>query len=187
MHVEMKHFTRDGLLRGRQQGRRDFAELCGLLAEADSGELVFLDFDKVRAVNGSWLNEGIGRLFRWTADEQHNVYPVLTRFPDSDLDELELVGRINGQAYPVAKALGEPVKSIRLVGVLDPTLSETLAAVRERGETTGAGLGAEFEGIGATAWNNRLRDLFDLRLLMRRKEGRRQFYSMIAEVVDFDG
>ena len=105
MIVQIQKLAHRGLLRGRPQGRIHFAELCGLLSEAIAGEVVFLDFKGIKAVNGSWLNAAIGELFRWAAEERNNVFPLLTNFPTSDLDELELVAQVNDQAYPVTDGL----------------------------------------------------------------------------------
>lgn len=187
--IDLSKFAVRGLLRGRSQGRIHFAELSGLVSEASPDETVFLDFRGITAVNGSWLNAAIGELFRWSAQERNNVYPVLLCFPEDDLDELELVAQVNSQAFPLATEAGLPIQSLRLVGPLDDTLRNTLLAVLERGETTGSELWSDVkdEGIGASAWNNRLKDLFDLRLLSRRKQGRKQLYKVVATEVQIDG
>jgi len=41
--------------------------------------------------------------------------------------------------------------------------------------------------VRATAWNNRLRDLFNKRLIRREKRGREQVYSKLAQEIVFDG
>jgi predicted transcriptional regulator len=43
------------------------------------------------------------------------------------------------------------------------------------------------EGVKATAWNNRLRDLYEKRLLTRKKTGREQVYSPVVEEVNSNG
>lgn len=70
MIIKLRQFAHRGLLRGRPQGRADFAGLCSKLSEVIDGEIVFLDFSGIRSVNGSWLNAAIGELFRWAAQEQ---------------------------------------------------------------------------------------------------------------------
>lgn len=189
MHVQLKQFANRGLLRGRPQGRTHFAELCTILSNSTAGEIIFLDFSGIKAVNGSWLNASLGELYRWASEERNNVFPILVRFPVDDLDELELVAQINEQVFLVADTPQEPLNSVQLVGRLDETLRITLLAIIKRGEATGADLGAEVpgEGIGATAWNNRLKDLFKLRLLNRRKHGRRQIYRAIAGEIELNG
>ena len=41
--------------------------------------------------------------------------------------------------------------------------------------------------IKATAWNNRLRDLYDKRLIRRERRGREQVYSTVLKEIEFDG
>ena len=91
-----------------------FAELCAILSDTTDGDVVFLDFVGVKAVNGSWLNAAIGELFRWASEERNNVFPILIHFPTEDLDELELVAQINEQAYPVSDKPETPPRAIRL-------------------------------------------------------------------------
>ena len=189
MNISLATIGRNGVLRGRPLGRKHFAEICEQLAASRPGEFVLLDFKGVKSVNGSWLNAAVAELFRWAGEESNNIFPVLCRFPLEDLDELDLVAQINGQIYPLADDLVEPVRHVRLIGPLDEALKSTLQAVVERGTITGARLYRENrgEGIGATAWNNRLKDLYDLRLLNRRKHGRRQLYTSVAKEIDFNG
>jgi hypothetical protein len=57
------------------------------------------------------------------------------------------------------------------------------------GEITGAELERQFpeETIKATAWNNRLKDLHNMRLLRREKRGREQVYSPVVAEIAFNG
>src|SRR5690606_10553353 len=125
-------------LQGKPAGRKHFAELCGLLAEAASGEIAFLDFQRVESVNASWVNMAIAPLIRWCAESQNDFFPVLAHFPEKDLDELELVAEKNQQCYAVAPDTAEPLSAVRLVGPLDPSLRMTLLKLAELGEATGA-------------------------------------------------
>ena len=65
---------------------------------------------------------------------------------------------------------------------------QTLSVVGKDGVS-----GAELErrqpdaGIKATAWNNRLKDLYQKRLLHRVKRGREQIYSPVVSEVVIDG
>src|SRR5205823_2687446 len=147
---------------------------------ARHGDVVYLDFKGVETVHCSWLNTAIGPLFRWAAESQNDYYPVFSHFLSNSLDELELVATINRQCYLVSDAVTNEIPAV-VVGCLDPGLKATLERVCESGEVTGAQLARQSPdaGIQATAWNNRLRDLFARRLLLRRKEGRQQFYGPI--------
>jgi hypothetical protein len=157
------------------------------MARAQHGEVVFLDFIEVDSVNSSWLNTAIGPLFRWAADSQNDYYPVFSHFPPNDLDELELVASINRQCYLICDTPSGSVESVLVVGSLDPGLKATIEKVCEAGEATGAELARQAPDarIQATAWNNRLRDLFVKRLLLRRKEGRQQVYYPVAKSIVF--
>src|SRR5581483_9062661 len=163
-------------------GRGDFGLLCSQIAHARHGDIVYLDFQGVDSVHCSWLHTAIAPLFRWAAESQNDYYPVFSHFPPNSLDELELVATINRQCYLVSDAPKPAVASAVLVGDLDPGLKATLEKVCESGAMTGAELArkAPKAGIQATAWNNRLRDLFLKRLLVRRKEGRQQVYGPIT-------
>lgn len=176
-------------LQGKPAGRRDFATICGHLAEAESGSIVLLDFSGVESVNASWLNMAIAPLIRWCSESQNEFFPVLANYPTKDLDELELVAEKNQQCYAVTAGTAEPPTVIQLVGRLEPSLYTTIVKLAELGEATGAQLSREVpeEGVLPTAWNNRLRDLNEMRLLLRRKEGRQQVYRLLAKEVVFDG
>ena len=77
----------------------------------------------------------------------------------------------------------------RLIGTLDSGQQETLRAVEELGEVTGAELAVKKPATKTSgpAWNNRLRDLHEKRLLRRRKMGREQIYKAIVPEVIIDG
>jgi hypothetical protein len=146
---------------------------------------VLLDFVGVDGVNASWLNSAISPLFPWSGGGQVDVFPILCNFPTKDRDELELVCQLNGQCFPLAIDVSRASHTVELVGPLDPALEITLQNVVERGEVTGADLGRDVEsvGIGPTGWNNRLRELYERRLVFRKNEGRKQLYSAIAKEV----
>ncbi len=76
-----------------------------------------------------------------------------------------------------------------MVGPLDPGQKATLSAVIEFGPVTGAELERQWkaEAIKATAWNNRLRDLYDKRIIRKERRGREQVYSTVLKEIEFDG
>ena len=118
-------------LQGKPAGRKHFAEICGVLAEAGTGEVVFLDFDRVESVNASWINMAISPLVRWCSESQNDFFPVLVRFPQKDFDELELVAEKNQQCFAVTQDVTQPLATVYLVGALDPSLRDTLLKLGE--------------------------------------------------------
>lgn len=187
MHIPLSRLGKR--LQGKPTGRKHFADICGLLARANPGEMVFLDLDNVESVNASWINMAVAPLVRWAADEQNDLFPILVHFPEKDFDELELVAEKNQQCYSVSSQATEPVPAIYIVGPLDPSLRTTLTMLADIGEATGAELARQRPdaGILPTAWNNRLKELYDKRLLVRRKQGRQQVYSPLARKVVLHG
>ena len=176
-------------LQGKTAGRKHYAKICEILAQVQPETVVLLDFEGVENVNGSWINRAISPLFRWSAESQNDFFPVLSHFPQRDLDELELVAEVNQQCFPVTTDVNEPVQSVLLVGPLDVSLRTTLQKLMELGEATGAELARQVPNadIQPTAWNNRLKELYDKRLLLRRKQGRRQIYFLIAKEIGLHG
>ena len=176
-------------LLGRLQGKRDYAKVCEELAATPTGETVLLDFGGVTLLSGSWANAMLVPLYRRATEDRVDLFPVLTNIAPACLDDLLLVAEWNHQCYLHAETInGEPLKAV-LLGALDPGQESTLKAVLEHGEVTGA----ELERLcppgspKATAWNNRLKDLYLKRLLRRRKQGREMFYSPIVKEITFNG
>ena len=174
-------------LQGRPLGKRHFARLCELLSETASGETIFLDFSDVEVVTGSWINESIVPLLNWSVDDRNDLYPVLTHVSISWLDDLQLVADLTHTCF--LTALENTSRQAVLVGNLDSAQSETLNAVLEKYEVTGAELErSHADGrVKATAWNNRLKDLFGKRLLKRQKKGREQIYSPVMSEIQLNG
>lgn len=176
-------------LLGRVQGKRDYARVCEELAVASPGETVLLDFDGVKLLSGSWANAMLVPLYRRAAEDQVDLFPVLANVAPECLDDLLLVAEWNHQCYLRAEIVnGEPIKAA-LLGPLDTGQESTLKAVLEHGEVTGAELERRCPpgSPKATAWNNRLKDLYLKRLLRRRKQGREMFYSPIVKEITFNG
>ncbi|MBN9119921.1 MAG: hypothetical protein J0I06_12295 [Planctomycetes bacterium] len=175
-------------LQGRLNGRRDFARLCELASTAAQGEVVHLDFTGVELVTGSWLNEALVPLLRWAADERNDLYPVLQGLGDTVRDELVFVASATNTHF-LALSRHSPPRAV-LIGSLDPGQRATLEALMKYPDVTGAELERREPGgekVRATAWNNRLKDLFEKRLLRRVKRGREHLYSPVVPEVVLNG
>jgi hypothetical protein len=175
-------------LQGRPLGKRHYARLCELLSEVPAGGVALLDFARVETVTGSWINAALVPLLRWASDDQNNLFPVLLNFDPKWLDELQLVADWTHNCFLVGRGKALP-KSATVIGPLDVAQRATLDAVVSGSEVTGAGLERlrPKDGVKATAWNNRLKDLYEKRLIRREKRGREQLYSPIVAEVVLDG
>lgn len=186
MLIQMKTVVGPRLL-GRLKGKTDYAKICHELAAVTPGEVVLLDFSGVVLVAGSWANTMLVPLYRQAADTQADFFPVLINVASECLDDLVLVAGWNHQCYLHAEKKGNGLVRAVLIGSLDCIQSETLKAVLEYGEVTGARLEQlrTQDETKATAWNNRLKDLYKKRLLRRTKQGREQIYvPVVKEIMD---
>ena len=174
-------------LQGRLLGRKHFGQACEFLADTPPGEVVALDFGGVDLMTGSWANEMIVPLYKWAADPRNDLFPILHNLKDGWDEELQLLADWNQQCY-LRVGDDEPGRA-RLIGVLDPGHRKTFEAVLRHKQITGAELERQHpqEGVGATAWNNRLKELHTRRLLTRSKRGREQVYSPVKDEILFDG
>lgn len=175
-------------LQGKPLGRKHYALLCHALSDLPPGQVVGLDFADVETVTGSWINAALVPLLAWAADPRNDLFLILVNFKAQWLDELQLVTELTRSCFLVAE--GQALhKSATLIGALDAAQRTTLEAVVSGSVSTGAGLERvrPEDGVKATAWNNRLKDLHDKRLLRREKKGREQFYSPVVEEILING
>ena len=172
-------------LSGRVLGKKHFGQASELLSSVQPGDAVVFDFNGVEYVSASWINAMLVPLSKRAAEDENDLYLVLARFPATSIDDLQLVAEQAHMPFLVTSSVKVPPAKATLIGTLDAGQRATLAAVQELGSATGAQLAAErpSEGTKATAWNNRLRDLSDKRLLRRRKQGREQIYTPVAKEI----
>jgi hypothetical protein len=176
-------------LNGRMLGEKNLAQVRKVLSSVPAGEIVRLDFAGVQYVTGSWINAMVVPLFHWSSEEKHNLFFVFCNTQGEWVDELSLVAEWNYQCYLVSDDPQEPTSRASLIGALDTAQSKALKAVLQIGQVTGAELERKRpqERIGATAWNNRLKDLFEKRVVRRTKQGREQIYSPVVKEIDWHG
>lgn len=176
-------------LQGEPNGRKAFVVACEKLGGLKAGEQVTLDFSDVLIVTASWLGAMLLPLYRWAADDQTDLFFVLVYGAETDwLDDLSLVARHNRKLFLIRPTAGK-TQAAALLGPIEAAEQRTLMKVVELGEVTGAMLERECpeENIRATGWNNRLKELYEKRVLRRSKRGREQVYSLVARDMKIDG
>jgi len=189
-HFNIAEKLEEDFLQGRPLGRKHFPLLCALATSLTTGEVVLIDFCSVKMVTGSWINEALVPLLSWMADQRNNLFPVIVNFNDEWLDELQLVAEWTHTCFLVSNSeVSNLPMQARIAGRLDVGQRETLKAVVLASSVTGAEL-ERFQpeaGVKATAWNNRLKDLYSKRILRRQKRGREQVYSPVVSEILIDG
>lgn len=176
-------------LQGELLGKKHYARIWEMLTDVVPGDMVLLNFKDVDVVTGSWISAMLVPFYRRAADPNIDLFPVLCNAHQDWLDDLSLVAKWTHQCFLVADRIHTTPRRAVLIGTLDPGQRITLEAVIEIAEVTGAALERQRakDHIGATAWNNRLKDLHEKRLLRRIKRGREQVYSPVVEVIKFNG
>ena len=174
------------MLQGRQRGREHYIRLCDRAKHMRRGGIVLLDFSGCQSITGSWINTAIAPFYRWAAEPSNDVFPVLTNLRLEWAEEFDVVGCWNGQAYLVADLKAH---TGIVVGKVESPYLETYDAVVQLQQATGAQIVRHWNqpDIKATAVNNRLKELYDKRLLLRRKHGREQIYKTVYMEVDTSG
>lgn len=110
-----------------------------------------------------------------------NVYPIFANLDSEVLDTIQEVFAGRGLPFVSARLREDTLSEAQICGFLDEALVRTMRLIRGREQVTALELAAEFptEGIKPTAWNNRLNDLWRLRLLRRIKRGKAWWYKAI--------
>jgi hypothetical protein len=185
-------------------GKHHVSPLGQRLASASAGEIVVLDFAGIETATSSYLKStalwlfNCGRLSATSTPtarredkpgaEPFDVFPVILRPTPEVEDGLdEVFGR---RFLPCLIADGlksDGLVAVRMVGELEETLKRTLSFLQDAGATTAADLHQRNpdERINPTAWNNRLAELFRLRLAKRTKQGRFLIYEAITNHIDY--
>ncbi len=158
------------------------AALSKLLEAADalpSVHWALLDFAGVQMVTASAARESVLRLIEHLADRK--TLAVLVGMNAETRDEIEFAAQAGRQVVVAASAVGKdgPL-GLKLLGPVDEKVKETLLLVAKLGETDARSANAAYVGgsVGATAWNNRLAALAEVRLLTERKVGKTKYYSL---------
>jgi len=169
--ISIAKVARRQTLAGRMPGKTDYPRIEQAARAAASGHgQVLLDLAEIEVLSSSYFDAGLWPLWR----ELPELYPSLVRVPRAALDDIEMVLHPSGAAIWLFK--NEADQSPGLLGAIDPALKVTLDRVTKLGELTAADLVDVDRKIGLTAWSNRLAALHQLRLVRRRKDGRRLVY-----------
>jgi hypothetical protein len=173
------------VLAGAGTGRK----LCAaLLAETGSYRdptVCLLDFTGVSVATASFLRECVVRFRDALRSPTSAVYPVVAG-PNQDVrEELDDLLRARGDAIACCRlnADGDPIQPT-LLGLLEPKQQRAFDLLRKLGQADASTLmetDDEREGVGQTAWNNRLAALAAKGLVIETYRGRTKLYSPVLK------
>jgi STAS-like domain of unknown function (DUF4325) len=168
------------ILAGSAPGRKLLAALIAATPSADVPEAVFLDFSGVEVVTSSFLRESVIGFRDFARNSLQNIYPVVANAASAVVEELEFFARHRGDVLWCCVLNQEgAVSNARIIGELDPAQRATFDTVVHLGVATAPELAAQSggDGIGPTAWNNRLSALAAKGLLVERRGGKTKSFS----------
>lgn len=173
------------VLSGAIPGRRLLSMLIAATRSADTPAPAFLDFDQIEVATASFLREAVIGFRDYSRQSLPNVYPVVANLSPAVTEELEFFVRARGDAlWSCELDAHDRVVTAKLIGELDTAQRSTFEAVIELGAITAPELAIRFasQGIGPTAWNNRLSALATKGLLVERKQGKSKSFSPLLEI-----
>lgn len=168
---------------GVPSGRACLSGLIEETAEPDSPALLYLDFSGIAVATVSFLREGPLAFRELLGTRSSNLYPVFANLAPPVADSLhEYLNRIGDAVFACDVGRGEVPENTRLIGRLEAKQRLAFDAVRERREATASQLAeGEDDGVGVTAWNNRLAGLVAKRLLVEVRHGRSKTFRLALD------
>ncbi|RSY85967.1 hypothetical protein DAH66_09750 [Sphingomonas koreensis] len=167
-------------------GRQMLALLISETKAVSEASVAFLDFDGVDIATGSFLREAVLGFRDFSRNAIGILYPVVANANAAIEEELSdyLADRTDAMwacGLNGAGAISDP----HVLGVLDSAHAKTLRFIVERHPISAPELAKLYpdEGIGPTAWNNRLATLSAKGIVMELKSGKTKTFTPVLDAV----
>lgn len=164
------------------------------------GSLIILDYAGLAAVNASYIKATAHWLYACGQLSAKSPESVIAPRHPADVRPCDVFVAVSGLTEDVLKEFqefllprktplvlarkfqDEAIQEASLLGYVDPTLLSTLKSLCQRGRSTAPELFQDHpdQKVTVTAWNNRLSDLHELRLVRRFRAGRAWEYETLA-------
>lgn len=147
----------------------------------DRNLFIAFDFSGINGTSPSYLKRFFAPVFGVGGEEptMPAVFPVFTNLAPDVREDLEVY--LNERSLTVREVSLEVggVTHCGFVGEPERVAKQTLEALEKFNEASAIDLHGECDGFGIapTAWNNRLTNLYRLRLATKRREGRTLIYQ----------
>lgn len=158
-------FAEAHLFLTRERGEQAFRILAERLQATPEGQPLVVIFPPDQLVDSSFADESIIRLGELVVDRQFGDRGVLLQSLTADsITNIEAAISLRG--LKLAFLAVEPTGDWRRIGQLEPSLVATLELVASRAHLTAPEL-AELKGLSVNGASNRLKRLYDQRLVRR--------------------
>ncbi|HYI01900.1 hypothetical protein [Hyalangium sp.] len=160
------------------------------------GAIVVVDFAGIESVTASYIKATVLAFIRagiHFVDPNEpsdlpplNIFPVVTHLSSEIAEELgEVMSSSRHVCLEALQIDGGVVSKARLIGSPDLSVIDTLQSLVREGSATATQLFEkdQAKNITVNGWNNRLADLYRLRLACREKQGRQWLYIPVAKQV----
>lgn len=167
-------------------GRQMLALLIGETKMIFEPSVALLDFTGVDIATGSFLREAVLGFRDFSRNAIGMLYPVVANANSAIEEELSdyLADRTDAMWACCLSHAGQ-ITNPHMLGMLDSAHSKTLNYIAEHHPISAPDLAKIYpnEGIGPTAWNNRLAMLSAKGLVMELKDGKTKNFKPVLEVV----
>lgn len=173
------------MLAGAGVGRRTCMDILNEVGIVREPTVCLLDLSNVDVATTSFLREAVLRLRDAARAQGSPICFVVANASDEVREELDDLLRRSGDALPACRtdAQGTPFFP-DVLGELDDKQQRTLDLLRDLGEADASTLqkmGHPDEGVGQTAWNNRLAALSAKGLVIEQQHGRSKRYRPVLQ------
>lgn len=176
----------DDVLAGSAEGANALAKLISRVASRAETEVIELDFRDIAIATSSYLRESVLGFRDYCRRSRPNLYPVTCNANLKVREELEGLLKLKGDAVVLCETNSNgSVTSAVVIGNLEEKQRLTLRAVVQLRRTDAVSLSKRHdgEGLGPTAWNNRLSALTAKGILKESHSGRAKIYEPVVEVL----
>lgn len=165
-------------------GRQMLASLIGETTTVSQPTVAFLDFSGIDLATGSFLREAVLGFRDFSRNAMGALYPVVANANGTIEEELSVYLKDRNDAI-WACGLNERDEVIEphILGQLDTAHRTTLQLIMDHHRISAPELAKlrPDEGVGVTAWNNRLAALAAKGIVMEFREGKTKSFAPVME------
>lgn len=171
-------------LAGTAMGRQMLAQLIAETKPITEPTIAYLDFAGIDIATGSFLREAVLGFRDFSRNAIGTLYPVLANANAAIEEELSIYLKDRNDAiWACSLDDGGTASTPHILGDLDLVQINTLQLISQNKAISAPELAKmrPNEGIGTTAWNNRLATLAAKGILMEIKQGKTKLFMPVME------